>query len=77
MMFNLTNFVKKIMSNTTLTTGKIHTSKGVMSFELYDDATPIAAGNFKKLAQQGFYNGLAFHRVIPNFMIQGGCPAIL
>jgi cyclophilin family peptidyl-prolyl cis-trans isomerase len=62
------------MENTPLTKGKIHTSKGVMTFELYDDATPIAAGNFKKLVNQGFYNGLKFHRVIPNFMVQGGCP---
>lgn len=56
------------------TTGKIHTAKAVLSFELFDNETPIAAGNFKKLVEQGFYNGLKFHRVIPNFMIQGGCP---
>lgn len=60
--------------NTTLTQGKIHTNKGVLTFELYDDATPIAAGNFKKLVSQGYYDGLKFHRVVPNFMIQGGCP---
>ncbi len=59
---------------TQLTKGKIHTNKGVLSFELYDDATPIAAANFKKLVTQGFYDGIKFHRVIPNFMIQGGCP---
>lgn len=57
-----------------MSTGEIHTNKGVMKFELYDDATPIAAGNFKKLISDGFYNGLKFHRVIPDFMIQGGCP---
>ena len=62
------------MSGTKLSTGEIHTNKGVMKFELYDDATPIAAGNFKKLISDGFYNGLKFHRVIPDFMIQGGCP---
>lgn len=62
------------MSETILTRGEIHTNKGVMTFELYDDATPIAVENFKKLVNQGFYNGLTFHRVIPNFMIQGGCP---
>jgi peptidyl-prolyl cis-trans isomerase B (cyclophilin B) len=62
------------MENTTLTKGKIHTKKGVLGFELYDDAAPIAAANFKKLASEGFYDGLTFHRVIPNFMIQGGCP---
>lgn len=57
-----------------MTKGTIHTNKGVMTFELYDDDAPIAAGNFKKLAGEGFYNGLTFHRVIPDFMIQGGCP---
>jgi peptidyl-prolyl cis-trans isomerase B (cyclophilin B) len=62
------------MENTPLTKGKIHTKKGVLNFELYDDAAPIAAANFKKLASEGFYDGLTFHRVIPNFMIQGGCP---
>ncbi len=56
------------------TTGKIETNKGVMSFELFDEATPIAAGNFKKLISEGFYDGLTFHRVIPNFMVQAGCP---
>jgi cyclophilin family peptidyl-prolyl cis-trans isomerase len=62
------------MSTAQLTTGTIHTNKGLMHFELYDDATPIAAGNFKKLVSEGFYDGLTFHRVIPGFMIQGGCP---
>ena len=62
------------MENTKLTQGKIHTAKGVLTFELYDDAAPIAAANFKKLVSQGYYDGLKFHRVIPNFMVQGGCP---
>jgi len=52
----------------------LETNKGIFTFELYDDATPIAAENFKKLIGQGFYNGLSFHRVIPNFMVQAGCP---
>jgi cyclophilin family peptidyl-prolyl cis-trans isomerase len=52
---------------------KIETAKGTMIAELYDE-TPIASNNFKKLASEGFYNGLNFHRVIPNFVIQGGCP---
>lgn len=62
------------MSEKVLTKGQIHTNKGVLTFELYDDDAPIAVANFKKLIGQGFYDGLTFHRVIPNFMIQGGCP---
>jgi len=54
--------------------GVIYTNKGVMFFELYDEATPITVDNFKKLIHSNFYNGLIFHRVIPHFMIQGGCP---
>lgn len=46
----------------------------VMKGELYDDIAPITVENFEKLASSGFYNGLTFHRVIPGFMIQGGCP---
>ena len=53
---------------------KISTSKGDMIAELYYDETPIAANNFKKLVEDKFYDGLNFHRVIPNFMVQGGCP---
>jgi len=62
------------MSENVLTQGRIHTEKGVLTFELYDDDAPIAAANFKKLVSEGYYNGLKFHRVIPNFMVQGGCP---
>ena len=62
------------MEEQTLTKGEIHTNKGVLSFELYDDDAPLAAANFKKLASEGYYDGISFHRVIPNFMIQGGCP---
>lgn len=47
---------------------------GVMKGELYEDIAPITVENFEKLAKDGFYNGLTFHRVIPGFMIQGGCP---
>jgi cyclophilin family peptidyl-prolyl cis-trans isomerase len=57
-----------------MTTGTIETNKGNLKFELYDDATPIAAGNFKKLASEGYYDGILFHRVIPNFMVQTGDP---
>ncbi len=62
------------MTEIKLTQGEMHTSKGIMKFELYDDATPIAAGNFIKLIKSGYYDGLSFHRVITNFMVQGGCP---
>jgi peptidyl-prolyl cis-trans isomerase B (cyclophilin B) len=53
---------------------EINTAKGLMKVELYENETPIAVENFIKLANEGFYNGLTFHRVIPNFVIQGGCP---
>jgi peptidyl-prolyl cis-trans isomerase B (cyclophilin B) len=62
------------MSEVILTRGEIQTTKGIMKFELYDDDAPIATANFKKLVGEGFYDGLTFHRVIPDFMIQGGCP---
>jgi len=47
---------------------------GIMTGELYEDIAPITVENFEKLAKDGFYDGLTFHRVIPGFMIQGGCP---
>jgi peptidyl-prolyl cis-trans isomerase B (cyclophilin B) len=52
---------------------KISTSKGDMIAELYDE-TPITTNNFKSLIEKKFYDGLNFHRVIPNFVVQGGCP---
>ncbi len=53
---------------------EIHTTKGVMKVEFYDNDAPNTVDNFLKLAKEGFYDGLSFHRVIPNFVIQGGCP---
>lgn len=53
---------------------EIHTEKGVMYVELYEKDAPNTVKNFCDLANKGFYNGLTFHRVIPNFVIQGGCP---
>ena len=50
------------------------TNKGSFKIELYADKAPLTVGNFMKLVDNGFYDGLIFHRVIPNFMIQGGCP---
>ena len=55
-------------------TAVFDTSKGNFKIELFGDKAPITVGNFIKLTNEGFYNGLIFHRVIPNFMIQGGCP---
>ena len=51
-----------------------NTNKGNFKVELFGDKAPLTVGNFTKLVDKGFYNGLIFHRVIPNFMIQGGCP---
>ncbi|MEP6583600.1 MAG: peptidylprolyl isomerase [Ginsengibacter sp.] len=62
------------MSETKSTTGEIQTAKGVLKFELYDEAAPGTVANFKKLISEGFYDGLTFHRVIPDFMVQAGCP---
>lgn len=53
---------------------EIKTAKGTMKIELYEKETPTTVANFVKLAQSGFYDGLRFHRVIPGFVIQGGCP---
>src|SRR6187551_855097 len=52
----------------------LHTNHGPISVELFDEDAPKTVGNFRKLAEDGFYDGLVFHRVIPDFMIQGGCP---
>ncbi len=57
-----------------MTTGTIYTEKGNMKIEFYDDDAPGTVANFVKLSKEGFYNGLNFHRVIPDFVIQGGCP---
>lgn len=55
-------------------TAKIITEKGDMTVEFYEQDAPKTVANFIKLAESGFYDGLTFHRVIPNFVIQGGCP---
>jgi len=52
----------------------IHTNRGTISLELYDEQAPNTVANFEKLIDEGFYDGLRFHRVIPNFMVQTGCP---
>jgi len=55
-------------------TATIETDKGTITLELYDEKTPKTVANFEKLAGEGFYDGLKFHRVIEDFMVQGGCP---
>jgi cyclophilin family peptidyl-prolyl cis-trans isomerase len=52
----------------------MRTTEGVIVFELFDDDAPKTVANFKKLASEGFYDGLSFHRIIKDFMAQGGCP---
>ncbi|MGZ7159228.1 MAG: peptidylprolyl isomerase, partial [Methanobacterium sp.] len=52
----------------------IETDKGNIELVLFDKEAPNTVANFEKLADEGFYNGLTFHRVLPNFVIQGGCP---
>lgn len=55
-------------------TAEIHTPKGVMKVEFFAEDAPKTVENFISLAEKGFYDGLNFHRVIPNFVLQGGCP---
>jgi peptidyl-prolyl cis-trans isomerase B (cyclophilin B) len=64
---------KSKMNDSSLT-ATISTSKGDIRLKLFPDKTPLTVLNFVNLSARGFYNGLIFHRVIPNFMIQGGCP---
>jgi cyclophilin family peptidyl-prolyl cis-trans isomerase len=52
----------------------LHTNHGAIELELFDDDAPKTVDNFVKLSKDGFYDGITFHRVIPDFMIQGGCP---
>ena len=57
-----------------MTHATIHTTEGAVAVELFDEDAPKTVENFTKLAEDGFYDGITFHRVIPDFMIQGGCP---
>jgi cyclophilin family peptidyl-prolyl cis-trans isomerase len=57
-----------------MTQATFHTSEGSIEIELFPEDAPKTVANFTKLAGEGFYDGLIFHRVIPDFMIQGGCP---
>lgn len=57
-----------------MTRAIMETDKGTIHLDLFDEDAPNTVSNFVKLATSGYYDGLAFHRVIPNFMVQGGCP---
>src|ERR1700685_1971542 len=57
-----------------MSTATMQTTEGPIVFELFDEDAPKTVENFRKLASEGFYDGLTFHRVIPDFVIQGGCP---
>ena len=57
-----------------MTNGTLHTNRGAIEVEVFDEDAPKTVENFLKLARDGFYNGVTFHRVIPDFMIQGGDP---
>jgi cyclophilin family peptidyl-prolyl cis-trans isomerase len=57
-----------------MTHATLHTTHGAIELELFEEDAPNTVDNFVKLAREGFYDGIAFHRLIPDFMIQGGCP---
>jgi peptidyl-prolyl cis-trans isomerase B (cyclophilin B) len=57
-----------------MSTANLNTTLGTIAVEFFDDDAPKTVANFRKLAADGFYDGIIFHRVIPDFMIQGGCP---
>ncbi len=63
-----------VADNTSLPRVRMKTERGDIVFELFEDNAPNTVANFIQLAEKGFYNGLIFHRVIKDFMIQGGCP---
>src|SRR5436309_10259252 len=57
-----------------MSTAHMHTSQGTIALELFDEDAPETVANFRKLAAEQFYDGIIFHRVIRDFMVQGGCP---
>lgn len=66
--------IRKLLSNPTNPVVRITTGKGDMLVELYEDKVPNTVANLVELADKGFYKGMSFHRIIPGFMAQGGCP---
>ena len=65
---------RSLLASRAMTQATLHTSEGSIEIELFPEDAPKTVANFTKLAGEGFYDGLIFHRVIPDFMIQGGCP---
>ncbi len=57
-----------------MSTARMNTTIGTIDLELYDEDAPKTVENFRKLSSENFYDGIIFHRIIPDFMIQGGCP---
>ena len=68
------NYLSPNLFEQKMTKATIYTDKGNMKVEFFDKDAPNTVKNFVDLAKKGYYNGLTFHRVIPNFVIQGGCP---
>lgn len=66
--------IDEIVQEGKMTTAVLETSQGIIKIELYTEKMPITTGNFIKLAKEGFYDNTIFHRVMPDFMIQGGDP---
>lgn len=66
--------IARVSTENKMTTATINTNKGAIKVELFTDEAPKTTGNFIKLAKEGFYDGLSFHRVIADFMVQAGCP---
>jgi peptidyl-prolyl cis-trans isomerase B (cyclophilin B) len=64
----------ELIKNTIMKHAEIHTAKGVMKVKFFEADAPKTVANFISLSEKGYYDGLTFHRVIPNFVIQGGCP---
>jgi peptidyl-prolyl cis-trans isomerase B (cyclophilin B) len=60
--------------NNDMKKAEIHTKRGVMKIEFFENDAPKTVDNFIELAEKGYYDGLTFHRVLPNFVVQGGCP---
>lgn len=69
------NAPHKVTKGISMKTATIQTNKGTIKLELFDEKVPKTVANFEKLAGEGFYDGLKFHRVIPDFMVQTGCPS--